>query len=102
MGHVTSEQLLTPLRPWLDDPGVTEIMMNKPGEVYIEKGGCIFRHTLLGFHVLHVMRALQLIANENEKIFNAQAPLLSGKLYDQSRIQAVLPPISRSVCFSIR
>jgi type IV secretion system protein VirB11 len=102
MEHVTSEQLLSPLKPWLNDPLVSEIMMNKPGEIYVEKEGRISRYGVIGLNVLHVTRFLQMIANENEKVFDTHAPLLSGRLYDQSRIQAVLPPISRSVCFSIR
>jgi type IV secretion system protein VirB11 len=102
MSKVTSEQLLFPLRPWLEDPLVSEIMMNKPGEVFVEKQGKVSRHGVVGLHVLHVMRALQLIANENSSVFDVHSPLLSGQLYDQSRIQAVLPPISKTVCFSIR
>lgn len=102
MEKVTSEQLLSPLKPWLEDPFVSEIMMNKPGEIYVEKQGKISRQGVMGLHALHIMRVLQLVANENEKVFDAHSPLLSGKLYNQSRIQAVLPPISRTVCFSIR
>jgi type IV secretion system protein VirB11 len=102
MNTVSSEQLLAPLNPWLKDPQVSEIMMNRPGEIYVEKLGKVYKQGVIGLHAMHVMRALQLIANENDKIFDTHVPLLSAQLYDQSRIQAVLPPVSRTVCFSIR
>jgi type IV secretion system protein VirB11 len=102
MKSVKSEQLLTPLKRWLTDPDVSEIMMNRPGEIYIEKSGSIFKQKVMGLHAMHVMRLLQLVANENNKVFDTHAPLLSAQLYDQSRLQAVLPPIAKTVCFAIR
>lgn len=102
MQPVTSEHLLSPLKPWLSDPLVSEIMMNKPGEIYVERQGKVSRHAVIGLHVLQVMRFLQLIANENNTVFDAHSPLMSGQLYDQSRIQAILPPVSKTICFSIR
>lgn len=102
MNVVDSQQLLSPLKPWLENPEVSEIMMNRPGEIYVESRGEVRRHAVVGLHMLHVMRALRLVANENEKVFDAHAPLLSARLYNQSRIQAVLPPVSKTVCFSIR
>jgi type IV secretion system protein VirB11 len=102
MNTVTSEQLLSPLNFWLNDPDVSEIMMNRPGEIYVEKKGRITRHAVVGLHALHAMRLLQMIASENKKVFDTNVPLLSGQLHDQSRIQAILPPVSKTVCFSIR
>lgn len=102
MKSVRSEQLLSPLKPWLADLEVSEIMMNRPGELYIEKSGRIFKQNLIGLNAMHVMRMLQLIANENEKVFDSHVPLLSAQLYDQSRLQAVLPPVAKTVCFAIR
>ena len=102
MSDVQSERLLTPFRSWLNDPSVREIMMNRPGEVYVEKGGVVTRHSLMCCSRLHLDRMLQLIARENGKVFDGDQPLLSGTLYDQSRIQAIYPPIADNLCFSIR
>ena len=42
----SSDGLLAPLSRWLDDSSVSEILMNKPGEVYVEKNGALSVHKI--------------------------------------------------------
>lgn len=97
-----SRGLLAPLTPWLDDAEVSEILMNQPGEVYVEKQGQLTRHEVPALTLSAVHRLFQLIANENAQRLGDEHPLLSASLYDGSRVQVVLPPTARQHTLSIR
>ncbi|MBU1927083.1 MAG: P-type DNA transfer ATPase VirB11, partial [Gammaproteobacteria bacterium] len=98
----TSNGLLEPLSPWLNDDQVSEILLNKPQEIYVEKNGTLKRFTISELNIRTLDRLFQLIANENQQELNAQHPLLSGNLLDGTRVQLVLPPIAKHHTFSIR
>lgn len=97
-----STGLLEPLKRWLMDREISEILLNKPGEIYIEKRGVLQRVDVPAFNQRTVMRLFQLIANENCQEISEKKPLLSGSLRDGSRIQIVLPPTARHLTLSIR
>lgn len=97
-----SAGLLKPLKKWLQDPEVSEILLNKPEEVYIEKVGVLKRYSVHEFNLPLLMHLFQLIANENRQEINETKPLLSGSLQDGSRIQLVFPPTARYPTFAIR
>ncbi|MBB71491.1 MAG: P-type DNA transfer ATPase VirB11 [Legionellales bacterium] len=101
-GAPNSQGLLAPLSHWLRDSEVSEIMLNCPGEIIIEKQG---RMQTIEVPVMTAERCrnlFQLIANENQQVIGDATPLLSGSLLDGSRIQLVLPPVSRYPTFAIR
>lgn len=97
-----AEGLLAPLKPWLSDHHISEILINKPGEVYVEKDGRMNLHQVqeLTERVLDML--FQLIANENAQRIGLSQPLLSGSLHDGSRVQIVLPPTAEHHTLSIR
>lgn len=97
-----SEGLLAPLKPWLDDNAVSEILLNKPQEVFVEKGGVLKHVDVPELTEQTVDMLFQLIANENQQALSPQQPLLSGSLMDGSRVQLVLPPTATHYTFSIR
>ena len=97
-----SQGLLAPIRYLMNDPVISEISLNEPQPVWIEKGGELTVHAVPAFTTAHLLRLFQLIANENEQRLSKQTPLLSGSLRDGSRIQLCLPPVSNYPCFSIR
>ncbi len=97
-----SEGLLAPLESWLQDKAVSEILMNKPGEIYVEKEGNLKRFAVPELNERAVMMLFQLIANENRQEISEKKPLLSASLQDGSRIQIVLPPTARTHTLSIR
>lgn len=96
------EGLLSPLTPWLFDDAVSEILINQPQEVFIEKRGVMSRYDLPALTRLHLKRLFNLIANENHRVINEEQPLLSGNLYDGTRVQLVIPPAARDYTLSIR
>lgn len=94
--------LLHSLEPWLNDDDVTEICLNQPGEVFIEKQHTFQRIEAPKLNACLLADCFQLLARENHQLINQQRPLLSGILPNGLRIQCVLPPVSRSPIFAIR
>ncbi|MDF1796459.1 MAG: P-type DNA transfer ATPase VirB11 [Coxiellaceae bacterium] len=94
--------LLSPLSVWLNDPLVSELMINKPQQVYIEKKNVITAHGISEMTERHLVMLCQLIANESQQQLNQQYPLLSATLRDGSRVQIVLPPIAQYPTLAIR
>ncbi|HHF7374008.1 P-type DNA transfer ATPase VirB11 [Legionella bozemanae] len=97
-----SEGLLTPLAPWLNDKTVSEILINKPQELFIEKEGVMQRFELPLLTTIHLKRLFTLIANENGQVLHESTPILSGNLFDGSRVQLVIPPAAKNHTLSIR
>ncbi len=95
-------ELLQPLAPWLADTHVSEIMINRPGEIWIEYEGHLQAFSLPVLTRVYLLRLFQLIANENHQVISRQRPLLSGNLPDGSRVQLCLPPVSQHPVCAIR
>ena len=98
----SSEGLLAPIAPWLEDKAVSEILLNKPGEIYVEKAGELQRFDVPEFNERAISMLFQLIANENKQTISEKKPLLSASLKDGSRVQVVLPPTAKHHTLSIR
>lgn len=97
-----SAGLLTPLAPWISDPHVSEILLNRPKEIYVEKMGKITRFDVPAYNEKMLTHLFQLISNENNQTLTEKQPLLSGSLLDGSRIQLVKSPIATHDAFAIR
>lgn len=90
------DSFLAPLSPWLSREDVTDIWVNRPGEVWIETlGGTIERvdDPALDERLLARL-ARQVAAHSSQGISRAQ-PLLAASLPDGSRVQVVGPPATR-------
>lgn len=97
-----SEGLLTPLQPFFADRRVNEILINKPGEVFVEKGDVMEQHLIPILDGRHLKRLFAFIANENGQRLTNDSPMLSGSLFDGSRVQLVMPPAAKHFTLSIR
>lgn len=97
-----AEGLLTPIKHFFQDRAVSEILINKPQEVYVERAGVMEHHAIGVLDAMHLRRLFTFIANENGQSLSETSPLLSGNLYDDSRVQLVIPPASRYYTLSIR
>ncbi len=83
-----------PIEPFLADDTVTEIMVNGPKNVYVERGGKISRTNAQFESNDHVMRIIdRIVAPLGRRIDEAQ-PYVDARLPDGSRVNAVIPPIS--------
>jgi type IV secretion system protein VirB11 len=98
------DSFLAPLVPFLERPGVTDIWINRPGEVWLEHlGGGIqqFEEPALDGALLQRL-ARQIAAYSSQGISRAQ-PLLAATLPDGSRVQVAAPPATREgYAFAIR
>ncbi len=92
-----------PLQPLLEDDSVTEIMVNGPYRVYIERKG---RSTLTEVSFMneeHVMRIIERILAPIGRRVDESKPLEDARLPDGSRVNVVIPPIAlNGPCVTIR
>jgi type IV secretion system protein VirB11 len=85
-------ELLKPLAPFLGDAGVTEVCINRPGEVWTEKHSVWQRYELPAL-TLHELKSLgTAAASFVRQEMSEEKPLLSATLPDGERLQVVLPP----------
>ncbi len=98
------DSFLAPLAPFLEQPDVTDIWINRPGEVWLESlGGGIERVAEPALDAALLQRlARQIAAFSSQGISRAQ-PLLAATLPDGSRVQIAAPPATREgYAFAIR
>jgi len=87
---------LAPFESMLSRPDVTDIYVNRPGELWIETlGGKIERHDSPGITELTLARLARQIAALTHQGVSREHPLLAATLPDGSRIQVVAPPATR-------
>jgi pilus assembly protein CpaF len=92
-----------PLQPLLRDPAVTDVLVNGPDEVWVDRGAGLTRVSLrLGGEDAVRRLAQRLAARCGRRLDNA-VPFVDGRLPDGTRLHAVLPPISpRGTVVSLR
>lgn len=82
------------LQELVDDPQVTEIMVNGPANVFVEKNGriCKWERTFASEEKL--MDLVRQVAGKCDRVINEQSPVVDARLSDGSRVCAVVPPVS--------
>ena len=85
---------LGPLEPLLADDSLTEVMVNGPRNVYIERSGKIERTNIIFENDEHLMRIIDRIVAPLGRRIDESSPLVDARLPDGSRVHAVIPPIS--------
>jgi type IV secretion system protein VirB11 len=87
---------LAPLTGMLARPDVTDIYVNRPGEIWAETtGGAIERHDAPGLDQATLARLARQIAALSHQGISREHPLLSATLPDGARVQIVAPPATR-------
>ncbi|MCB2078843.1 MAG: P-type DNA transfer ATPase VirB11 [Novosphingobium sp.] len=88
---------LAPLRPWLDRETVTEILINRPGELWVEDGAQpgMQRIDLPALDDTLLQRLAEQVARTSHQGINREHPLLAATLPDGARIQLCGPPATR-------
>lgn len=104
MSIVALETYLAPLKNIFAEEGVSEVSINRPKEVWVEKYGDMYRHEINEFDLDHLKGLARLVAQSTEQRVSEENPLLSANLPDGYRVQIVFPPACESgtVAFSIR
>jgi pilus assembly protein CpaF len=83
-----------PIQPLLEDPEVTEVMVNGPKKVFIEKKGKLTRSPITFDDDDHVLRIIDRIILPLGRRVDADSPTVDARLPDGSRVNAVIRPVS--------
>ncbi len=93
--QVTDEILgLGPLEPLLRDESVTEVMVNGPQQVYVEREGRLELTNITFQNDEHVMKIIQRIIAPIGRRVDEASPMVDARLADGSRVNAIIPPLS--------
>ena len=93
--QITDEIIgLGPLEPLLRDETVTEIMVNGPRQVYIERSGRLELTNVVFQNDDHVMRIIDRIIAPIGRRIDESSPMVDARLTDGSRVNAIIPPLS--------
>jgi pilus assembly protein CpaF len=85
---------LGPLEPYMQDPDVTDILVNGPREVYVERLGRLQLTNTVFADDEHLMQIIQRIVARVGRRIDEQAPMVDARLPDGSRINAIIPPLA--------
>jgi len=83
-----------PLEDLLRDPEVSEIMVNGPGRVFVEKKGRLYLTSLRFRDNAHLMTVIDRIVSQIGRHVDEASPMVDARLADGSRVNAVIPPVS--------
>ena len=87
---------LGPLQPLVDDKDVTEIMVNGPFRVYIERAGKLTLSPVRFKDEPHLRRVIERIVTKVGRRIDESSPLVDARLEDGSRVNAIIPPLAVS------
>ena len=92
-----------PIQPLLDDPDVSEVMVNGPKKVFVEKKGQLTKSAITFDDDDHVSRIIDRIILPLGRRVDADSPTVDARLPDGSRVNAVIRPVSiDGPCITIR
>src|SRR2546426_3046472 len=93
--QITDEIIgLGPLEPLLRDESITEVMVNGPRQVYIERAGKLELTNVVFQNDDHVMRIIDRIIAPIGPRVDEPSPMADARLPDGSRVNAIIPPLS--------
>jgi pilus assembly protein CpaF len=94
---------LGPLEPLVNDPSISEVMVNAPDEVYFERDGIIYLSALKFRNADHIMLVVDRIIAPLGRRVDESSPFVDARLPDGSRVNVIIPPlIPRSPVITIR
>lgn len=85
---------LGPLEGLLSDPTVTDILVNGPKSVFIERRGLLEQTPIVFADEHHLLQIIQRIAAKVGRRIDEQSPMVDARLPDGSRVNAVIPPLA--------
>jgi type IV secretion system protein VirB11 len=86
------EAQMAPLSDYLDEPDVFEVVINRPGEVWVETATGWRTHDVPEMTAARLDHLAKVVASWSRQVIDAQRPILSATLPNNGRIQIVLPP----------
>jgi pilus assembly protein CpaF len=92
---MTLRTLFAPIVPYLDDASVSEIMINGPDTIFVERRGKLERVPVKFESAGSVLAALRNVAQFAGSFIDEERPILEARLPDGSRLEAVIAPIAQ-------
>jgi pilus assembly protein CpaF len=83
-----------PLEPLLADESVSEIMVNGPDKVFVERKGKLAKTNIIFEDNEHVMRVIDRIVSPLGRRIDESSPYVDARLPDGSRVNAIIPPLA--------
>ena len=94
---------LGPLEPLLDDPTVSEIMVNSPDQVWVEREGRLYLSEQRFRDAGHIMQVVERVLAPLGRRLDESSPMVDARLPSGFRLNAIIPPLAlRSPCVTIR
>ncbi|RDV84061.1 CpaF family protein [Ammonifex thiophilus] len=85
---------LGPITPFLEDPEISEIMVNGPHQVYVERKGKLELTPVTFRDDAHVLQIIERIVAPLGRRIDESVPMVDARLPDGSRVNAIIPPLS--------
>jgi pilus assembly protein CpaF len=85
---------LGPLERLLQDPSISDILVNGPDEVYVERRGRLEHVDVLFADDRHVMRIIQRVVSRVGRRIDEVSPTVDARMPDGSRVNAIIPPLA--------
>ncbi|MGB0099242.1 MAG: CpaF family protein [Nocardioides sp.] len=83
-----------PLEPYLRDPDLTEVMVNGPSDIFVERHGRLVRVDAAFNDEAHLRRTIDKIVGRVGRRVDETSPMVDARLPDGSRVNAVIPPLA--------
>jgi pilus assembly protein CpaF len=83
-----------PIEPFLDDPTVSEVMVNGTNFIYVERNGVIQQTRGRFVSEEHLRRVIDRIVSQVGRRVDEASPMVDARLADGSRVNAIVPPLS--------
>ena len=94
---------LGPLESLLKDPSISDILVNRHDQIYIERGGRLERTPLTFKDDQHLRQIIDRIVSRVGRRVDESSPMVDARLPDGSRVNAIIPPLAiDGPCVSIR
>jgi len=94
---------LGPLEALLADPEISDILVNRHNQVYIERNGRLEETDIVFQNDAHLLRIIERIVSMVGRRIDESSPMVDARLQDGSRVNAVIPPLALDgPCMSIR
>lgn len=101
--EATVDHFLAPIMPFMNDPDVSEIMINRPDEIYVERKGRLVKTDAKFEDDEALLAAVRNVLQYTGRRMDPENPLIDSRLPDGSRVHVILPPLSRTgTCVTIR
>ncbi len=83
-----------PIQQFLEDPAVTEVMVNATEQIYVERDGRIEETGRRFVSIEHIRRVIDRIVSEVGRRIDEASPMVDARLPDGSRVNAIVPPLA--------